>query len=173
MGDRTNDELLRRRESAEKAIDSGVVTLADGYIGYGCEMKFGLSFDGGEETEVVWGKSCLGFQFIKAHIGRKGDKGNFLEQNHPEDVIADIDEVLRLREESDQLRAQIEGLKECVGVHVFTAMNPGADIGVARTKGKAQIDAIGVDAFLSVWKAACEDESNLPELKKMIMQFKD
>lgn len=90
-----------------------------------------------------------------------------------EDIPALLDEVERLRAENETLRAQVEGLKECVGVHVFTAMNPGADIGVARTKGKAQIDAIGVEAFLSVWKAACEDERNLPELKKMVMQFKD
>ena len=166
MGDRTKDELLRRRQSAEKAIDSGVVTLVDGYVNYGIEMKLGVSFDGKKETEVELCESYLGASCVKAHIGRKGDNGNFLEQNHPEDIIADIDEIISLREENEKIRAQVEGLKECVGLAVAQMLFPTMHSDRLMVVGRAIMEELDVDALIASWWENTKPKS-ISEIAKM------
>lgn len=94
MTDRTTEALLARRELAEKAtpgpwmpgtaLDTGTVREGDGYILVDCRLT---TSDGIANA---------------AHIAA----------NSPDVVMADIDEILRLREENGRLDREAEWLAD-------------------------------------------------------------
>lgn len=62
------------------------------------------------------------------------------------------DDPLLLREENEKLRAQVEGLKECVGYAGAQALFPNLNNDQLLAAGKKMMEEQDVDAFLARWR---------------------
>lgn len=110
---RNNESLLARRALAEKATPGpwyanrsgrGVITqytpLKDRTFGYGCGDEFVCDLNDGEYHEYCDDKEQVN---TAAHIAA----------NSPDVVMADIDEILRLREKVERLEKEADYLAQC------------------------------------------------------------
>ena len=76
------------------------------------------------------------------------------------------DELLRLREENEKLRAQVEGLKECVGFAVAQIMFPAMPNDHLLIVGKAMMERLDVDMLIANWRENTKPKS-ISEIAKM------
>lgn len=76
------------------------------------------------------------------------------------------DELLRLREENEKLRAQVEGLKECVGYAGAQALFPSLSNDQLLAAGKKMMEEQSVDEFLARWRENTKPKS-ISEIAKM------
>lgn len=76
------------------------------------------------------------------------------------------DELLRLRAENDHLRAQVEGLKECVGFAVAQMLFPTMPNDRLMVVGKAMMERLDVDALIASWRENAKPKS-ISEIAKM------
>ena len=76
------------------------------------------------------------------------------------------DEFLRLREENEKLRAQVEGLKECVGFAVAQIMFPAMTNDHLLIVGKAMMERLDVDMLIANWRENTKPKS-ISEIAKM------
>ena len=76
------------------------------------------------------------------------------------------DELLRLREENEKLRAQVEGLKECVGFAAAQMIFPAMPNDHLLVVGKAMMERLDVDTFIASWRENTKPKS-ISEIAKM------
>ena len=76
------------------------------------------------------------------------------------------DELLRLRAENEKLRAQVEGLKECVGFAAAQALFPTMSNDHLLVVGKSMMKRLDVDKLIASWRENTKPKS-ISEIAKM------
>ena len=68
---------------------------------------------------------------------------------------------MRLRAENEKLKAQIEGLKECVGFATLYATFPNIPKEELMALGKSMMQSVEVEKFLADWKAGVMNKGGM------------
>lgn len=77
------------------------------------------------------------------------------------------DELMRLRAENEKLKAQIEGLKECVGFTAMQIVFPSFSYDMLLALGKKMMENQDVDAFINRFMENTKPKSILEQAKEI------